>query len=344
MRWCPLLVFLGLIGSSVGAEAWRLPRGVFPHEIAVVDGIVFVASTEGLWRLEGKGKVKRIGGRQRASWPLEAGADRLWWMQDTRAMELDTASGTIRPVAPLAAKRIGVISRRHGLFLVDDEEGLAWSADGETWHGPVAEAQHSASLDRLDHEWWAFTNPYPDNTDKFVLSRSRDLRTWTAAAEFIGRQPGSLAAGAGVIVITEIAGVRVFDPQALPQSAFVTVGPADERPAVYFENGCFWLQGERDGLWRSADGRDWQSLQAVLAPLEAPLVQIAFAPDALILAGYTGRIVRVSLASLPDPVRLGSNPKRRQLAGADLASARAGRGQATPLQAGSNPASLFTSP
>lgn len=299
-RWLLVLLVLGL--SAGAAEAWRLPRGVFPHEIAVVDGIVFVASTEGLWQLEGKGKVKRIGSRQRASWPLEAGAGRLWWMQDTRAMELDTASAAIRPVASLAAKRIGVISRRHGLFLVDDKMGLAWSADGETWHGPVAEAQHGFALDRVDEEWWAITNPDPDNTDKFVLSRSRNLQTWTAAAEFIGRQPGSLAAGAGKVLVSEIGGVRLFNPRDLPHSVFVAVGPADERPAVYFEHGCFWLQGERDGLWRSADGRDWQNLAAVLMPLEAPLVQIGFAPDALVLAGYTGKVIRVPLARLPAPL------------------------------------------
>lgn len=299
MKWCALLVFLGLIGSSAGAEAWRLPRGVFPHEIAVVDGAVFVASTEGLWRLGANGRTKRIGGRQRASWPLAAGAARLWWMQDTRVMELDAATRAIRPVRSLAAKRIGVMSRRHGLFLVDDEEGTAWSVDGESWQGPVSAAQHMSALDRLADEWWAFTNPYPENTDKFVLSRSTDLRTWTKAAEFIGRQPGSLAAGAGRVMVSELGGVRVFNPQDLSQSGFVAVGPADERPAVYFENGAFWLQGERDGLWRSADGRVWQDLQAVLAPLEAPLVQICFAPDALILGGYTGRIIRVPLAGLP---------------------------------------------
>jgi|GEM_PF-5665390 len=339
-----LLFLLALLISVGAAESWRLPTGVFPHEIAVFSDDIYVASSDGLWRLRADKKAVRIGGAQRASWPLVAGVDRLWWMQGEWAAEFDRVTGAIRPVASLRTKRVGVMTRRLGLYFVDDEGGTAWSADGVSWQGPVGEAQHLFALDRMAGEWWAFTNPDPENTDKFVLSRSADLRTWTKAAEFIGRQPGSLAAGAGVIVITEIAGVRVFDPQALPQSAFVTVGPADERPAVYFENGCFWLHGERDGLWRSADGRDWQNLQAVLAPLEAPLVQIAFAPDALILAGYTGRIVRVPLASLPDPVRLGSNPKRRQLAGADLASARAGRGQATPLQAGSNPASLFTSP
>lgn len=299
MRLGGLLVLLSLIGTVACAEAWRLPRGVFPHEIAVVEDTVFVASTEGLWRLDEKGEIKRIGGRQRASWPLPAGANRLWWMQDTRVMELDVASGAIRPVASLAEKRIGVMSRRHGLFFVDDEDGTAWSAEGETWHGPVTAAQHMGALDRLAGEWWAFTNPYPDNTDKFVLSRSTDLRTWTTAAEFIARQPGSLAAGAGRVLVSEIGGVRVFDPRELPQSAWVSVGPADERPAVYFENGSFWVQGERDGLWRSADGRNWQDLRAVLAPLGAPLVQIYFTPDALILGGYTGRIIRVPLAALP---------------------------------------------
>lgn len=298
-RW--LLLFLALSLSVGAAEAWRLPRGVFPHEIAVLEDAVFVASTAGLWRLDAKGKMKRVGGRQRAAWPLAAGAGRLWWLQDSRVVELDAANGAIRPVSSLAAKRIGVISRRHGLYFADDEAGLAWSADGETWHGPVAEAQHGFALDRLGGEWWAITNPDPDNTDTFVLSRSRDLRTWTKAAEFIGRQPGSLAAGVGKVLVSEIGGVRVFDPQDLPQSEFVAVGPADERPAVYFEHGCFWLQGEREGLWRSADGRDWQNLQAVLAPLGAPLVQIAFAPDALVLAGYTGKIIRVALINLPSP-------------------------------------------
>ncbi|MCW5550398.1 MAG: hypothetical protein KIT44_15655 [Opitutaceae bacterium] len=296
-RW--LLLFLALSLSAGAAEAWRLPRGVFPHEIAVLDDTAFVASTEGLWRLEAKEKVKRIGGAQRASWPLAAAPGRLWWMQDSRVMELDAATGTIRPVRSLAATRVGVISRRHGLYFADDEAGLVWSADGDAWHGPVPEAQHSSALDRLGDEWWAITNPDPDNTDKFVLSRSRDLRAWVQAAEFIGRQPGSLAAGAGRVVVSEISGVRVFDLQALPRSTLVTVGPDDERPAVYFAHGHFWLQGERDGLWRSADGRDWQNLQAVLAPLEAPLVQVGFAPDALVLAGYTGKIICVPLASLP---------------------------------------------
>lgn len=297
-----LLLCLTLSLSAGAAEAWRLPRGVFPHEIAVLDDAVFVASTAGLWRLDGKGKVKRVGGRQRASWPLAAGAGRLWWMQDSRVMELDAAKGTIRPVRSLAEKRIGVISRRHGLFLVDDEDGLTWSADGETWHGPVPESQHGFALDRLDGEWWAVTNPDPENTDKFVLSRSRDLRNWTAAADFIARQPGTLAAGAGVVVVSEISGVRIFDPRELSRPTFAPVGSADERPAVYFAHGCFWLQGERDGLWRSADGRDWQNLQAVLAPLGASLVQIAFTPDALVLAGYTGKIIRVPLTTLPPPM------------------------------------------
>jgi hypothetical protein len=294
-----LLLFLVLSLSAGAAEAWQLPRGVFPHEIAVLDDAVYVASTAGLWRLEAKGQMKRVGGKQRAAWPLMAGAGRLWWLQDSRVAELDPAGGAIRPVRSLAAKRVGVISRRHALFFVDDEAGLAWSEDGETWHGPVAEAQHGFALDRLGDEWWAITNPDPDDTDKFVLSRSRDLRTWTKAAEFIGRQPGSLAAGAGVVVVSEISGVRVFDPRELSQAGFVAVGPADERPAVYFEHGCFWLQGERDGLWRSVDGHDWQNLAAVLVLLEAPLVQIAFAPDALVLAGYTGKIIRVPLTALP---------------------------------------------
>lgn len=298
-RW--LLLFLALSLSVRAAEAWRLPRGVFPHEIAVIEDAVFVASTAGLWRLDAKGKMKRVGGRQRAAWPLAAGAGRLWWLQDSRVAELEPAGGAIRPVRSLVAKRVGVISRRHALFFVNDEAGLAWSADGETWHGPVAEAQHGFALDRLGDDWWAITNPYPDNTDKFVLSRSRDLRTWTKAAEFIGRQPGSLAVGAGKVLVSEIGGVRVFDPQDLPQSEFVAVAPADERPAVYFEHGCFWLQGERGGLWRSVGGRDWQNLAAVLVPLEAPLVQIAFAPDALVLAGYTGKIIRVALTNLPSP-------------------------------------------
>jgi len=298
-RW--LLLGLTLSLAAGAAEAWRLPRGVFPHEIAVLADAVYVASTEGLWRLDAKGRMQRTGGRQRASWPLPAGAGRLWWMQDSRVMELDAATGTIRPVRSLAAKRVGVISRRHGLFLADDEAGLAWSADGEAWHGPVAEAQHGFALDRLDGEWWAITNPDPENTDKFVLSRSRDLRVWTKAAEFIGRQPGSLAAGAGKVLVSEIGGVRVFDPRELSQSMAVAVGPADERPAVYFEHGRFWLQGERDGLWHSADGRAWQNLQAVLAPLGAPLVQVGFAPDALVLAGYTGKIIRLTLADLPSP-------------------------------------------
>lgn len=297
-RWL-LLLFLALNLSAGAAEAWRLPRGVFPHEIAVLDDAVYVASTKGLWRLEAREKVKRIGGAQRASWPLAAGPGRLWWMQDSRVMALDASTSAIRPIRSLAAKRVGVISRRHGLFLIDDEAGLAWSADGETWHGPVTEAQHGFALDRLDDEWWAITNPDPDNTDKFVLSRSRDLRAWTHAAEFIGRQPGSLAAGAGRVLVSEISGVRVFDPRALPRSTLVTVGPEDERPAVYFAHGYFWLQGERDGLWRSADGHDWQDLADVLAPLEAPLVQVGFAPDSLVLAGYTGKVIRVPLARLP---------------------------------------------
>jgi hypothetical protein len=296
-RWA--WVFLALGVSVAAAEAWRLPRGVFPHEIAVLDDTVYVASTEGLWRLEAKGKVKRVSAAQRASWPLAAGPARLWWMQDSRVVELDAASGAIRPVASLAAKRVGVISRRHDLFFYDDEAGLAWSADGETWHGPVAEAQHGFVLDRMDDAWWAITNPDPDDTDKFVLSRSHDLRTWTQAAVFTGRQPGTLAAGAGKVLVSEIGGVRVFDPRELSQSAFTAIGPADERPAVYFEHGCFWLQGERDGLWRSADGRTWQKLVDALAPLAAPLVQVGFAPDALILGGYTGKIVSVPLASLP---------------------------------------------
>lgn len=295
-RW--LLVLLVLGGATAATESWRLPRGVFPHEIAVLDDAIYVASTEGLWRLGAPGKVRRIGGTQRASWPLVAGPGRLWWIRDSHVAELNPVAGAIRPVRSLAAKHAGVISRRHGLFLADVETGLAWSADGETWHVPVAEAQHGFALDRLGDEWWAITNPDSDNTDKFVLSRSADLRTWTKAAEFIGRQPGSLAAGAGVVVVSEISGVRVFDPRELSSSGFVTVGPEDERPAVYFEHGCFWLQGERDGLWRSADGRDWQNLAAVLVPLEAPLVQIAFAPDALVLAGYTGKIIRVPLTSL----------------------------------------------
>jgi hypothetical protein len=299
MRRRFLLLLLLLAGPAAAVETWRLPRGVFPHEIAVSGEVIYVASTAGLWRLEGKGKVKRIGGRQRAAWPVAADAGRLWWLQDSRVAELDAASGAISPVRSLEAKRVGVLSRRHGLVLVDDEAGLSWSSDGKTWHGPVAAAQHGFALDRLDGEWWAITNPDPGDTSKFVLSRSRDLRSWTKAVEFTGRQPGSLAAGAGRVVVSEIGGVRVFDPRDLPQSAFVTVGPADERPAVYFEHGCFWLQGERDGLWRSADGRTWQSLANALTPLAAPLVQVGFAPDALILAGYTGKVIRVPLAALP---------------------------------------------
>jgi hypothetical protein len=294
-----LLLFLVLSLSAGAAEAWQLPRGVFPHEIAVLDDAVYVASTAGLWRLEAKGQMKRVGGKQRAAWPLMAGAGRLWWLQDSAWRSWIRRVARFGRFVRWPQKRVGVISRRHALFFVDDEAGLAWSEDGETWHGPVAEAQHGFALDRLGDEWWAITNPDPDDTDKFVLSRSRDLRTWTKAAEFIGRQPGSLAAGAGVVVVSEISGVRVFDPRELSQGGIRCGRPADERPAVYFEHGCFWLQGERDGLWRSVDGHDWQNLAAVLVLLEAPLVQIAFAPDALVLAGYTGKIIRVPLTALP---------------------------------------------
>lgn len=298
------LTFLLLLCTAASAaESWRLPRGVFPHEIAVAGDAIYVASTEGLWRLDARHeKPRRIGGRQRASWPLTLGADKLWWLQDSRVAELDIPSGSIQTLHSLAAKRVGVLSTRHGRLFADDENGLSWSADGSAWHGPVPQAQHGFALDLLGDEWWAITNPDPDDTDRFVLSRSHDLRTWTAAAHFTGRQPGSVAAGAGLVLVTEIGGVRVFAPRDLPRSDFVAVGPSDERPAVFFHQGCFWLQGERDGLWRSTDGRTWQNLASILAPLQAPLVQLGLTPDALILAGYTGRILRVPLSALPAPL------------------------------------------
>ncbi len=294
-----LLIALLLAGAVSGAEKWELPRGVFPHEIAVLSDEIHVASTEGLWHLEKDGRVRRVGEARAASWPVAVGADRLWWVQQDREVEYRPATGRIRAVPSLHGKAVAVFGQRYGLLFADDGDGTWFSADGESWNGPIAGTQHAFALDRLGDEWWAVANLDREDADKFTLSRSTDLRTWRPAAEFTGNQVGSLAAGAGVIVITEIAGVRVYDPRELPRSALVAVGPADERPAVYFEHGYFWLQGERDGLWRSADGLGWQNLQSVLAPLGAPLVQVGFAPDALVLAGYTGRVIRVPLAALP---------------------------------------------
>ncbi len=289
-----------LLSASLGAaERWQLPRQVFPHEVAVAGENVFVASTAGLWRLNAEGKVKRIGPAKRAAWPITGPENRLWWLQDAQVVELDAITREVRPVRSLETKRVGVVSQRHGVYFVDDESGLMWSRDGETWHGPVQEAQHGAAIDRLGAEWWAITNPASADANKFVLSRSVDLQTWTQAAEFLSVQPGSLAAGSGVILVSEVGGVRVFDPREPVRPVFVSVGPDDERPAVYFEHSCFWVQGERDGLWRSADGRNWQNLAASLKLLGAPLVQIGFARDALVLAGYTGRVVRVPLSALP---------------------------------------------
>lgn len=296
-------LLLCLFPLGAWAQEWRLPKQVFPHEIAVLGNDVYVATTEGLWRLRAEDRIRRIGGKGAAAWPLAVEADRLFWLQGGEVRELNGDSGRSRPVPGWTKKHATVLAKRAGLFFTDNKQGTWWSPDGETWHGPIEAVQHAFTLDWLEGEWWAFSNSDPDEPDRFVLSRSRDLQAWTPAAEFTGNQPGSLAAGAGVVVLTEIAGVRVFDPREFPRSALVAIGPADERPAVYFEHGYFWLQGERDGLWRSSDGLGWQNLKEVLAPLEAPLVQVAFAPDALVLAGYTGKVIRVPLASLPEPVR-----------------------------------------
>ncbi len=278
-----------------GAGHWRIPPPTFAYEVMAAGDGHWVGSNDGLWRLDASG-ARRVGRRGEVATPVAVGADRMWGIRGGRIWESPRHTFRPSPLKSFSRTGVTVVRSRHGHVFADTAEGIWWSREGAVWHGPLTVAGHAYQIDGDADRWWAVREDAA--AGRYLLARSADLQTWTLAMTFDGDQPGALAAGAGVVVVSDRGGVHRFDPGIDAPAALIPIGPADERPTVYFEHGYFWLQGERDGLWRSTDGRNWQDLAAMLAGLNAPLSQLGFAPDALLLTGYTGEIRRVPFAAV----------------------------------------------
>ncbi|GAB1487922.1 hypothetical protein MASR2M8_03640 [Opitutaceae bacterium] len=285
----------GADAAGSGAGRWHIPPPTFAYEVMSVGDRYWVGSNDGLWRLDASG-ARRVGRRGEVATPVAVGADRMWVIRDGRIWESPTHVFRPSPLKTFSRTGVTVVRSRHGHVFADTVEGTWWSREGSTWHGPLTAAGQAQQIDYDAGLWWALRER--DDEGRYELARSSDLQTWTPAAGFAGDQPGMLAAGAGVILVADRGGVHRFAVAAPLRGSRIPVGPEDERPAVYFEHGYFWLQGERDGLWRSPDGRDWQDLAPVLVGLAAPLSHLGFASDALLLTGYTGEIRRVPLSVL----------------------------------------------
>lgn len=78
----------------------------------------------------------------------------------------------------------------------------------------------------------------------------------------------------GAVGIAGAATVERIEEARAPGAAAMNV-----RRCIFNTDTC-GCRASGTGLWRSVDGREWQGLQTLLAPLEAPLVQVGFAPDA----------------------------------------------------------------
>lgn len=280
--------------AAAAERLGRVPPPAFAYEATEIAGTVYAGSNDGLWCLAPDGAVRVHGGGD-VSTPVAFGRATLYFAADGALWRSGTGSFRPRRVRLPGTAAVSIVARAGDVLFVDRDDGTWWTRDGRQWRGPLAMAGHGFQVSAGNRDWWALVDA---DDGSHVLSQSPDLVTWRPVATFNGRQPGVIAAAAGGVLITEIGGVRRWDVEER-QWSWTAVGEPDERPVVRFAHGVFWLNGERDGLWRSADGVHWQDLAVVLRPLQAPLSHVGFSPAGLVLTGYTGNILHVPLASLP---------------------------------------------